>query len=655
MTTLQPTPKAPSPSAGVSSEGPTLKQRVFDLIISPCLVEGGPYAERSRKIAVTCLSVMASNAMMVGIPLTIIAAVYDPDPGLFITGITCILCSLTTSFIPYLYLRRTQSMPQWMVDFQLWSTVPSLLSFMLFMHQGPVTIVCSAVALVAILLRVRLWYLYLAIIVLGNAFNHIVAGFREELPGLHSAMVREQYLFERIALLMGAAALPLTVLGLALHGLITDFVQRADQADAAIAMFLSVSKKLAVYNTDGVAEILAANKGKVDENLLEAFAAIQHNLQEYRPHIPDYVIAATSEKLGGNQQDGEGSLANSSVIFNSGVEEFSEGSFSDAPKRKGSSVSTVDSRIGGKAASSKGGSVATTQESRLSNSNRKVTDRSEGDSLTAHFYGRATTVFVRFVGAALESSMNTVSDRQCVTFNLNACMEVASKLAKANGGALQYMQGCGLMVSFNAASRVMSHERGACMFALALQEDIEAVCNGVFVHASIVTTPVMSFFAGNKGQLMLTVLGGFMPQHTAIHEYGRMLLGNEPLSASMLLMSATTMNGLGVCVTMRPVGEVVYSFESSHQTVLLYQAISVIRKASTTEEWMYDLRDEGNETTEVDAAMKLALSHEYQAALDTIKSAPSQDAVITTITRRLEECVASGAPFPATITTPRMW
>lgn len=98
---------------------------------------------------------MASNAMLVGIPLTVIAAVYDPNVGLYITGLTCITCSFTSSVIPYAYLRRTQTMPQWMVDFQLWTTVPSLVSFMLFMHQGPVTIVCSAVALVAIPLRVR--------------------------------------------------------------------------------------------------------------------------------------------------------------------------------------------------------------------------------------------------------------------------------------------------------------------------------------------------------------------------------------------------------------------------------------------------------------------------------------------------------------------
>jgi hypothetical protein len=52
---------------------------------------------------------------------------------------------------------------------------------------------------------------------------------------------------------------------------------------------------------------------------------------------------------------------------------------------------------------------------------------------------------------------------------LSKCVDAGSKLAKAHGGALQYMQGCGLMVSFNAASRVAAHESKACGFALGLK------------------------------------------------------------------------------------------------------------------------------------------------------------------------------------------
>ena len=58
-----------------------------------------------------------------------------------------------------------------------------------------------------------------------------------------------------------------------------DSVQRADQSDAAIAMNLAVADKLRHYDTDGVAEILAANKGKVDEEsrtlvLLDCFPGL---------------------------------------------------------------------------------------------------------------------------------------------------------------------------------------------------------------------------------------------------------------------------------------------------------------------------------------------------------------------------------------------
>ena len=639
---------------------PSLKQKVVDLIITPCLVEGEPYAERSRKIAVACLSVMASNAMLVGIPLTLIAALYDPDVGLFITGLTCITCSLTSSFIPYMYLRRTRTMPQWMVDFQLWTTLPSLVSFMLFMHQGPVTIVCSTVALVAILLRVRLWYLYLAITVLGNAFNHIVAGFKEELPELHEAMFREQFLFERIFLMIGAAALPVTMLGLALHGLITDFVERADQSDAAITMFLSVAKKLVVYNTDGVAEILAANKGKVDENLLEAFTAIQHNLQEYRPHIPDYVIAAATDRLAGSSALGDSVVENgdSSVLRLSGVDEFSEGSISDRPGRMASSTATSETPSSNRRAPS---SRAASSHNYEVNHATPKKDAAGGDTLAAHFYGRATTVFVRFVGAKLEMATGTAADRQCSALILNTCVELASKHAKLHGGALQYMQGCGLMVSFNAASRVMSHERNACMFAVRLREEIEGLGTavGVSVHASIVTSPVLSFFAGNRGQLMLTVLGTFMSQHTAIQQYGRMLLGGSDAakSTSMLLMSASTMHGLAMCVTYRMVGDIRCDGSSSvHQTVQVFQVMSLVRKASTAEEWMYDLRENVNsESTELEEAIRLALADDCSTALNVIRTSTVQDSVVEYITKRLEACMGTSSKFAVSIDTLQMW
>jgi len=248
------------------------------------------------------------------------------------------------------------------------------------------------------------------------------------------------------------------------------------------------------------------------------------------------------------------------------------------------------------------------------------------------------------------------------TLTINTCLEAASRHARAHGGALQYMQGCGLMVSFNAASRVMSHERDACLFAEALSQDIVPL-RSVYVHISVVTTAVLSFFGGKSGQLMLTVLGNFMPQHTAMHHHGRALLGASAPTGSLVIISSSTMYGLGVNVRARPVGVVCVEGNKGNKiSIQLFQVLGLVDQPPTAaDDWMYamdrDEEDEGSKQTsaELEAAMKLALADDFSTALDVIRTSTVQDSVVEYITKRLEACVASGAAFPVTVDTHRMW
>eukprot|EP00658_Telonema_sp_P-2_P057474 TRINITY_DN4592_c0_g1_i20.p1 TRINITY_DN4592_c0_g1~~TRINITY_DN4592_c0_g1_i20.p1 ORF type:complete len:351 (+),score=74.04 TRINITY_DN4592_c0_g1_i20:120-1172(+) len=284
-----------------------------------------------------------------------------------------------------------------------------------------------------------------------------------------------------------------------------------------------------------------------------------------------------------------------------------------------------------------------------------------GDALTAHFYGRATTVFVRFGGPCLDAATDSAADRLAATLTINTCLEAASTHAREFGGALQYMQGCGLMVSFNAASRVMSHERDACLFAEALRQDIMPLRN-VYVHVSVVTTPVLSFFAGKSGQLMLTVLGNFMPQHTAMHHHGRTLLGTSASTASMILISSSTMYGLGVNVRSRPVGVVTVKGNKGNTiAVQVFQVLGLVdQQTNGADEWMYAVEREEAEDVNTDGApleeaVQLALADDFSTALDVIRTSTVRDSVVEYITKRLEACVASEVDFPVKVDTPRMW
>eukprot|EP00658_Telonema_sp_P-2_P067806 TRINITY_DN5673_c0_g1_i1.p1 TRINITY_DN5673_c0_g1~~TRINITY_DN5673_c0_g1_i1.p1 ORF type:complete len:160 (+),score=16.76 TRINITY_DN5673_c0_g1_i1:216-695(+) len=159
---------------------------------------------------------------------------------------------------------------------------------------------------------------------------------------------------------------------------------------------------------------------------------------------------------------------------------------------------------------------------------------------------------------------------------------------------------------------------------------------------------------------MLTVLGGFMSQHTAMHHYGRMLLGGSDAAktSSMLLMSASTMNGLAMCVTYRLVGDIICDGATriNKQAMQVYQVLSSVRKASTTEEWMYDLREHVNaESTQLEEAITLAVASDFSTALDVIRTSTVRDSVVEFITKRLALCVETGCKFEVSIDTLQMW
>ena len=95
--------------------------KIKDIVVTPCLDENESYAVRSRKLAVIAIAVIVSNALVAGLPSTILAAVYKPNLGALIAGGGFVQVSITTSIIPYFYLRYTKKLPDLLVDFQIWS------------------------------------------------------------------------------------------------------------------------------------------------------------------------------------------------------------------------------------------------------------------------------------------------------------------------------------------------------------------------------------------------------------------------------------------------------------------------------------------------------------------------------------------------------
>eukprot|EP00658_Telonema_sp_P-2_P056662 TRINITY_DN4511_c0_g1_i5.p1 TRINITY_DN4511_c0_g1~~TRINITY_DN4511_c0_g1_i5.p1 ORF type:complete len:805 (+),score=122.36 TRINITY_DN4511_c0_g1_i5:278-2692(+) len=799
--------------------------RLKNFIVTPCMEEEETYAVRSRKLVVIAFAVIVGNALTLGIPASIVGAVYDPTFGVYFCGAALVQVLFTASFVPYIYLRLTNKLPDWVVDLQVWSCVPTTLGFCLFSHQGSISIVCTTTIFVGIVMRVRMWPLLLLYGVCINVIHALINDYGDELPALHETFYHTQILPVKLMYLLAVNISPLLLFGLGLWAIMKEFVQRSEQADAAIAMNLAVAAKLRRYDTDGIAEILAANKGKVDENLLEAFTAIQHNLQEYRPHIPDYVIAATIVEVSDDYDDGvaesgymrqpdesvvlpaaaddEGDLSfkmselnystsRSKSIFGysatsggiaaqnqstrngghghvgsisshprghstpvlsnsvtecnvsfvdlgaSGVRSLSPGAAGSVTTgvdvgtekltntisaiqnhsnmfRSGSPVGTVASKsfpsLAGGALSGGGGidvsnlrrkrsiqdsrnqSITSTKDnasssfahedmsaSKVSSSKRSSTNENgravkvggkHSGAAAKGYTGQATTVFIRFIAGAcgsLQGCDGTVPSgvhTSTVVEYLGLGVEAAAKHAKLHGGAMQYMQGCGLMVSFNAASRVNAHESKACAFALGLKAETDALPKSTLtMHATIVTTPVMSFFAGNGGQLMLTVLGGYMPIHTALHHYLSQTVGDD---VSCILISKTTLPSVEVHYEARMLG--VVGMSPSQHAGRIERVFSVAadviqlvspRKATESDEWMYELENQTSThgftkmivdtaaSGDLQAAMRIVTEHEAAIHNDTLLSRCLHD--------RIESCIEDSTAFPLHTTPPtKMW
>ena len=376
-----------------------------------------------------------------GLPILILLILSQTTAANIFVGIALLCPCVTASIIPYGYLRHTKTLPDWLVGFQMWSLVPTTLAFSLYIHHSATAVLCACVALFSIVMRIRLWPLMLMYIVALNGLHSLIMDYPVELPALHKTFMTTHDLPLRIIALVGVNMTQLVVVGLGLYAIMKEFVERSDQADAAITMNLAVADKLRRYDTDGVALILAANKGRVDENLLEAFAAIQHNLQEYRPHIPDYVIAATTEKnISDKQKDNEdpsGGRHEDAVInlkIHAGVSHIDSNSDTDGAESNHSD--TPNGPLGEIGGHDTDGSVPGANDSiRSTMSSMRREKDFGGDALTAHFYGRATTVFVRFGGPCLDAATDSAADREATTLTINTCVEVASQHARQERAA----------------------------------------------------------------------------------------------------------------------------------------------------------------------------------------------------------------------------
>ena len=228
------------------------------------------------------------------------------------------------------------------------------------------------------------------------------------------------------------------------------------------------------YDTDGVSAALKRHSGEADEDLVEAFKAMNANLEMYRPFLPNYMFVPSSS---GEEEDSP-SMADSSTDGNV-TEIISSGNQEN--RSLNTSANPLQPR-------SRGGSGPGLSPEELESSafrlpsggnifalSRNVSSSTELELSLPH---RAVSHKARITLAVVDCHTSVFEERSGSTrsYNLDKLEAFVDMIyASANGthAAVHSMLGDRALISWNAVSRAIQPELKACRFLCKLRTAAE--------------------------------------------------------------------------------------------------------------------------------------------------------------------------------------
>lgn len=485
---LPPLPPPPPPA-----ELPCLVRWVKEAIFAPCFVDGEDFATFIRKAAVLTYSVMASAGWM----LVIIFAVFatqDKVHGFTPLRINMIGIGLYMMLWyvmgNYVFIRRTQSCPLWLADLASLGAIIGMASFTVATLEADTRVLLmSTLLLTAMCSSPRF-----AALALGHAavyvFHYLRVNFRREIPQLAFPWDDiPMTVAEKVIVFIVLSVVPSLGAVLGMFVIISNYIRRSQEGQAAFRMTLEVANQLQRYDCEGMLKTLRSYNDGVDAKLLLAFDAIRDNLKSYRPHIPQYLIQAAIERA--EQHALELARAEASS------ETDDEGSL-DLALRDSDAVS-VSSRT----------SRSSRTSSRHQGSHRPSAVQSTRlaakcptpEVTTKSFTGPVTSLYVVL---GLKDTLAAVRDVSGIVESLN-------HLGRLTNASIHHIDGDALFVTWNATTRVGNHEVRACNFAVRAMEALLGHAN-LSPMISIITCYATAMFAGTS-HVHFTVLSDELRRH----------------------------------------------------------------------------------------------------------------------------------------------
>jgi hypothetical protein len=574
--------------------------RIVDVAFGALLADDDDLTAVLRKVVLTILvSTGGTFIPLIGVYF-VAALAFETDeaavPALAVAAFTSLASPFTWHY-SYWYCRATKDASNATTNVAAWGGVLWAAGILVALTQIS-SLLVSCTLLVGILIvdtNHRNAQLALTVaIFLCSLWNFNQASFPD--AGMVAVPhARSGPMYERIVL----ATVSVAIFGYVVIGVfgMTVAARRAVNAsESALQMSMTVAELLRCYDTDGVTEMLAEYQDApgADPRIVASYTALVANLNRYRPHLPNWVVAP--------RRDGG----------------------SDSLSRPTSSQST--SRTGGHSPAqqpsqpSPGASLPDDPRTNVlvlppaADGNSAVPPRNEHSAsdaidLDALLIPNRVASDVSFALIDFRAGEDLVGDSHAAT--ISDFVDAVHHLATATQGALHGFVGDTVQVSWNAAMKTAQPEAKAARFVCRLKSTVAESIEHLSVAGAVMNGKAVSQFGGS-GHVSAFVLS--LPWRAKLLACFALARRHRAFVCSAGLAMAA-----GDAVVTRPVELLSVTQHAEESTVLAHEMVGLRTLSDTDDDWLYLQAHPQGKVAKPDP-LQLCIDGSYEDALTALGS-----------------------------------
>jgi hypothetical protein len=585
---------------------PNCAMRAVRFVTLDLLNPETPFLTFLRKLVVLIGFVPAVLALYI-LPLFVAYLALPGDNPVgwgFICGMASVCIIMVTGTVPYIAAHVTGRVPDWALCVVLYGTVAGGTLIAIANPYYPLCVWVAVYAIFATLCELPARNVYLALLVpffALTAYNTsaLLTGrtplaVPDHLFNSFEGMIRD-YIFEAIAILVTVVACILQT---------TQHRKLLAASDAANQLSRDAAELLRNYDTAGVSQLLeeyAQLKG-ADPALIASYTALVENLNQYRPHLPNWMVGSHGEE-------------ELSHVADDTVSERS--TRSTRSTRSARSARSTQSRQSAQL------HAPAPQDSLLP----AIVD---GFNVTAA--PKSVTIAFGIVDFKVTGELSTAQRGTAVS----AFSDNVHRLASATHCAVHSFVGDTVQLSWNATLRAVQPEVKAARFLCGLKA-VVAGNHDISVAAAAMHGKATTQFAGTGSVQAIAIS---MPWRS---------------TARALMAFAMTHRAWVVHHKMASVAAHACAFRavealelpgakdaSAMDTVLVHEVLAERDADDDDDEWMYVLHKDG--TDEVSDALHACVAGEYGTAMSLLEGVDDAAATVQHLKRRAEAALLSPPP-----------